>query len=218
MAPSYGGHKSCKDPRYSQTHGNRVSDVLSTAGILPLHADTASGLSRHSLSLPAPIGASLQQLMHQLLVQNLHRGLTLKELSQFIGYSEKYCSEWFVARMGRSFSRYVKELRLERATVMLQSRGRLADIAERLGFQDQYAFSHFFKKATGLSPSTFREQCAIALETRCANQACSALARRQVTQHIPIMTDWINRRTAGGDNPGTTLQKNLFLSRHSSIL
>jgi AraC-like DNA-binding protein len=179
MAPSDAGHKSCKDRRYCQTHGNRVSDVLSTARTLPFHPDTASGLSRHSLSAPAPIGTSLQQLMHQLLVQNLHRGLTLKELSQFVGYSEKYCSEWFVARMGRSFSRYVKELRLERATVMLQSRGRLADIADQLGFQDQYAFSHFFKKATGLSPKTFREQCTIALEIRCANQACLALARRR---------------------------------------
>jgi AraC-like DNA-binding protein len=153
-----------------------------------------------------------------MLVQNLHRGLTLKKLSQSIGYSEKYCSEWFVARMGRSFSRYVKELRLERATAMLQSRGRLADIAEQLGFQDQYAFSHFFKKATGLSPKTFREQCTIALEIRCANQACSALGRRQVTQHLPIMTDWMSRRSAGSGNPGTMVQKNLFLSRHSSIL
>jgi hypothetical protein len=41
---------------------------------------------------------------------------------------------------------------------MLQCPGRLADIAEQLGFQDQYAFSHFFKKAMGLSPKTFRQQ------------------------------------------------------------
>jgi hypothetical protein len=66
-----------------------------------------------------------------MLVRNLHRGL--KELSRFIGYSEKYCYEWFLARMG--------------GPLMLQSSGRLAEIAE---------------KATGLSPKTFREQRTIA--------------------------------------------------------
>jgi AraC-like DNA-binding protein len=104
------------------------------------------------------VGLSLQHLMHRLLEDNLHRGLTLKGLSRCVGYSEKYCSEWFVARMGQSFSSYVKELRIARATKMLQSPVRLADIAEQLGFQDQYAFSHFFKRATGVSPKAFRDR------------------------------------------------------------
>lgn len=71
---------------------------------------------------------SLQERMHLFLVENLHHGLTLKDLSEFLGYSEKYCSEWFVARMGQSFSSYVKRLRVERATRLLGSSGRLADI------------------------------------------------------------------------------------------
>lgn len=127
----------------------------------PSHATTGDNLSWESFPACVAIGESLQQLIHQVLVQNLHRGVTLKELSQFIGYSEKYCSEWFLARMGRSFSSYVKQLRLERATLMLQSPSRLADIAEQLGFQDQYAFSHFFKKTTGLSPKTFRHNVSL---------------------------------------------------------
>jgi hypothetical protein len=65
-----------------------------------------------------------------MLVRNLHRGL--KELSRFIGYSEN-SYEWFLARMA--------------GPLMLQSSGRLAEIAE---------------KATGLSPKTFREQRTIA--------------------------------------------------------
>lgn len=109
---------------------------------------------------------SLQERMHLFLVENLHHGLTLKDLSEFLGYSEKYCSEWFVARMGQSFSSYVKRLRVERATRLLGSSGRLADIAETLGFQDQYAFSHFFKKVTGLSPQAFRQRTSRALPSR----------------------------------------------------
>lgn len=128
---------------------------------LPAYVPGASMAHEHASVAPAVatgIGVSLQELMHQLLVDNLHRGLTLKELSGFIGYSEKYCSEWFVAHMGRSFSSYVKQLRVERAISLLGSHRRLADIAEAVGFQDQYAFSHFFKKATGISPQGYRER------------------------------------------------------------
>jgi AraC-like DNA-binding protein len=110
---------------------------------------------------PAPAAfhsSSFRDAMHRFLVANLHQGLTLQDLSQVIGYSEKYCSEWFFARMGESFSSYVKRLRVERATSLLSSPQRLADIAEALGFQDQYAFSHFFKKATGISPQGYRQQ------------------------------------------------------------
>jgi AraC-like DNA-binding protein len=127
---------------------------------LPATVILDGGHQRATLpSLPAfGAGWSLQELMHQLLVDNLHRGLTLKDLSSFIGYSEKYCSEWFLAHMGRSFSSYVKQLRVERATSLLGSQRRLADIAEAVGFQDQYAFSHFFKKATGISPQGYRDR------------------------------------------------------------
>ncbi len=101
---------------------------------------------------------SLTHRLHLFLVENLHQGLTLKDLSCVIGYSEKYCSEWFAVHMGESFSGYIKRLRLERAALLLDSPRRLVDIAQRLGFQDQYAFSHFFKKATGVSPQIFRER------------------------------------------------------------
>ena len=112
---------------------------------------------RDDLFARLPPEPSLQDRMHSFLAANLHRRVTLKDLSQFVGYSEKYCSEWFLARMGEPFSGYMKRLRLERATRLLSSPGRLADIAETLGFHDQYAFSHFFKKATGVSPHLFRQ-------------------------------------------------------------
>jgi AraC-like DNA-binding protein len=61
--------------------------------------------------------------------------------------------------MGEPFSRYLKRLRLEKAEQLLKkSPATLAQIAESIGFHDQFAFSHFFKKATGSSPTLFRER------------------------------------------------------------
>jgi len=90
---------------------------------------------------------------------NLHRSLTLKILANFLGYSEKYCSDLFHRVMGESFSDYVRQRKVERARLLLTTTGRpLAEIATAVGFSDQFAFSHFFKRATGLPPVRFRIQ------------------------------------------------------------
>jgi len=85
--------------------------------------------------------------------------LTLKELSTVLGYSEKYASEVFRKYMGLSFSEYLKQQHLAKATQLLNEQHlTIAQIAESLGFSDAYAFSHFFKRAIGCSPSEFRKQ------------------------------------------------------------
>ena len=88
---------------------------------------------------------------------NLHRGLTLRVLANALGYSEKYCSDLFQRVMRESFSSYIKRHRVEHATSLLRAADKtLAEIAAALGFSDQFAFSHFFKRATGHSPIGFR--------------------------------------------------------------
>ncbi len=89
--------------------------------------------------------------------RNLHKGLTLKLLARFLGYSEKYCSDLFHSTMGESFSGYLKRQRTEAAAAMLITTEKsIEEIASALGFSDQFAFSHFFKRATGRSPREFR--------------------------------------------------------------
>ncbi|HMZ53750.1 MAG TPA: AraC family transcriptional regulator [Nitrospira sp.] len=88
---------------------------------------------------------------------NLHQGMSLKVLANFLGYSEKYCSDLFARIMGEPFSTYLRRYRVERGSTLLRSSGQtLAEIAASLGFSDQFAFSHFFKRATGQSPLELR--------------------------------------------------------------
>ncbi len=97
--------------------------------------------------------------LHAFLSGHLGERITLKELSRFLGYSEKYASDVFHRYMGLPFSQHLKQLRLDKATSMLMEEGyTIAGIAESVGFSDAFAFSHFFKRAIGCSPSEFRRQ------------------------------------------------------------
>jgi AraC-like DNA-binding protein len=99
----------------------------------------------------------LSDAIAHFMTRNLHKGPSLKTLAQFLGYSEKYCSELFRSIMGESFSRYLKRRRTERAVTMLRTTDKsVAEIASVLGFSDQFAFSHFFKRSTGQYPRDFR--------------------------------------------------------------
>lgn len=102
---------------------------------------------------------SLQAKIDLFINDNIHRGVTLKVLSQFLGYSEKYCSDLFHSTMGESFTEYLRQRRLEKATFLLSMSDKsVVDISQALGFSDQSAFSHFFKRATGQSPVRFRSR------------------------------------------------------------
>ena len=107
---------------------------------------------------PSPSTLSLSDQIHEFMVTHLHQRLTLQELSEFLGYSEKYCSDFFILHMGEPFSVYLKGLRLQTAKFLLKnSEQNFTEIAQAIGFQDQFSFSHFFKRATGISPRQFRD-------------------------------------------------------------
>ncbi|NKB81866.1 MAG: helix-turn-helix domain-containing protein [Nitrospirales bacterium] len=98
-----------------------------------------------------------QPRLHLFISAHLDQRVTLQDIAEFLVYSEKYAAELFKRRMGEPFSCYLKRLRLEKAKSLLMGGERsLAHIAEALGFQNAFAFSHFFKKAMGHSPAQFR--------------------------------------------------------------
>lgn len=115
----------------------------------------------HPIRPESPTLRPLAARITAFISENIHRGMTLKVLANFLGYSEKYCSELFFRIIGESFSTYLRQHRVERASALLTTSGHtLAEIASALGFSDQFAFSHFFKRATGQSPMTIRSMSA----------------------------------------------------------
>jgi AraC family transcriptional regulator len=83
---------------------------------------------------------------------------SLSGLAQSVGVHPVTLARTFRQAFGCTVGEYVRNLRIERATLQLtQTELSLAEIALAAGFSDQSHFSNLFRHHTGLSPSKFRQ-------------------------------------------------------------
>lgn len=99
----------------------------------------------------------------------LYRFLTLlpksfKENREVNFYAEqlnvnaKYLTQVLSKKTGKSARDFITEMVVMEAKILLDHpKNTIRDIAEQLNFSDQFHFSHFFKKYTGLSPLQYRQ-------------------------------------------------------------
>ena len=85
--------------------------------------------------------------------------ITLKEIAASLHYSLPYVSKTFKDETGTSFLSYLQNYRIMQACRMLiSSKIKLAEVAEKVGYRDIKFFSELVKKYTGLSPRELRRQ------------------------------------------------------------
>jgi AraC family transcriptional regulator of arabinose operon len=85
--------------------------------------------------------------------------MTLDELAETADLSVSRFSELFRRRFGCSPMRYVLELRLRRAAILLNDPSlSIAQVAAGAGFQDPLYFSRRFGRHFGVSPTGYRRQ------------------------------------------------------------
>jgi len=109
--------------------------------------------------------ATRAALLHRL-CQTIERklddpDLTPARVAEAEGISERYLQKLFEGS-GSSFTHYVRERRLQRASAELSSPAEahhsISEIAYRNGFNDSAHFSRAFRHRFGLSPREFRQQ------------------------------------------------------------
>ncbi len=90
--------------------------------------------------------------------QNLHRVVSLGEMSDHAGLSTSHFSFLFKQQTGYSPMDYFIHLKMQRACTMLSfSQKTIHEIAYEIGYGDPYYFSRIFKKIIGVSPRNYRE-------------------------------------------------------------
>lgn len=86
--------------------------------------------------------------------------LSLQMLTDYLAVSTSYFSPLFKSRTGFTFVEYLTRLRMEKAKqILAHTDRRTYEVAEDVGFSDPHYFSAAFKRAEGISPREYREQC-----------------------------------------------------------
>ena len=92
------------------------------------------------------------------MISSLHQKVYLPEISKVSGLSYTQFARRFKERTGLTPSDYMANLKLEKAKKLLSdSELLIREIAPVCGFENEYYFSNFFKKMTGISPKEYRE-------------------------------------------------------------
>ena len=91
--------------------------------------------------------------------RELSSHLTLKDIAGTLGINPSTLGKRFRADTGQSVSDYMDSLLMQRLQrELLSGEATLAEIADELGFCDQFYMSRYFKKRQGETPSAYRRR------------------------------------------------------------
>jgi two-component system, response regulator YesN len=92
------------------------------------------------------------------LMANYRESITNLTLSQEFGFVPSYISRLFREHTGLSTSDYLIKLRMDKAKELMAKDPDIMvkEVADQVGFKNQYHFSKTFKKQTGIWPTDFR--------------------------------------------------------------
>jgi AraC-like DNA-binding protein len=102
-------------------------------------------------------GASLKvESVIRYMHQNINRQVTLGELAALVELSTVYLSRVFKAATEYSVIEYFNKIKIDRAKeLIIEGDKKVKEIAQVLGFTDEFYFSRVFKRMEGISPSEF---------------------------------------------------------------
>ena len=90
--------------------------------------------------------------------ENLNNTPSLEETAKFVHVTPNYFSAIFKKEVGKKFSKYIADRRIEIAMELLSTKKyKVYEVADMLGFENPRYFSLFFKKHTKMTISEFQK-------------------------------------------------------------
>ena len=97
------------------------------------------------------------KLAKEYIMFNYNKNITLKNVADEVYLNQNYLSELFKKEMGEGFYDFISKYRVKKAKqLLLTTNLKVYEIAERVGYSDSISFGRVFKKITGCTPNSFR--------------------------------------------------------------
>ena len=82
--------------------------------------------------------------------------ISSQEISKKLGLNYAYLSRTFSKATGMTISQYKNHIKIQKAIDLFKIESmNIAEIAQRVGFENQFYFSRVFKSITGFSPTQY---------------------------------------------------------------
>ena len=102
---------------------------------------------------------SLSEKAEHFLMHELHREVSVTQLAEHCGTSERSLLRHFRTHHGITPVAHIQHLRVERAKALLETTHlSFEEIVERCGYNDSASFRKLFKRATAITPGDYRER------------------------------------------------------------
>lgn len=90
---------------------------------------------------------------------NLAGDLSLTRIGDSVGFNPSYLSRMYKQLTGEGLHEYITKMKLYKAKELLNlPQMKVHEISSELGFESPAYFTKFFKRATNLTPSEYREK------------------------------------------------------------
>lgn len=91
--------------------------------------------------------------------KHINAKLTISHLAEVSGTTRDLLSKNFSRDIGLPLKKHLSNILLSRAELLLRNQElTIREVARLLDFNDEYYFSHFFRRQTGLAPGQYRKQ------------------------------------------------------------
>lgn len=95
----------------------------------------------------------------QYIKEHYREDISLEKVASVVFLNPAYFSQLFKQKTGLGYKEYVTSLRLEQAKLLLlNTRLKLTEIAECIGYQDMRHFTQMFRRRYQLTPTEYRQQ------------------------------------------------------------
>jgi two-component system, response regulator YesN len=142
----------------------RLEDVAETFRRVKIYLDAQNSILRQNILQPEDnhtfTTEEISRMLKLYIKENYTQDINFDSIAKNFHFNSSYLCKIFTKYTGENPSKYLIELRINKAKqLLLQNKELLVrEIGEMVGYPNQFYFSRIFKVFTGKSPADYREE------------------------------------------------------------